>query len=117
MRYLVPWALRAFLQQPLSQPQELLEVLVHEGEPLVSAWARQVRRGVRDVDSLALELARLEADGGPVALSLAAAARRAWHEFGGEPLLGSAGSPRSELAPRRLQLVACDSHERLRNEA
>lgn len=82
----IPWALRVLAQRPLTAAEELLEVLAQEGEPLVAAWARGLRGKVRDTDDLVHELGQLEAEGGPVARSLAAAVRHAWQQFAGAPL-------------------------------
>jgi len=89
----------------MSHPEELLEVLVYEGEPLVAQWARRARGRVRDVDSLARALDRLEAEGGPVAWSLAAAVRRAWYDLGGQPPLSSSWSVPSGHAPPGLRVL------------
>ncbi len=66
--------------------EELLEVLAQDAEPLVASWARERRGRIRHRDDLIRELEQLEADGGPVARSLAETVRSAWREFGGKPL-------------------------------
>lgn len=82
----IPWTLRALVHRPLSVVEELLEVLVADGEPLVAHWARGQRGKVRQPDDLQAEIERLEGHGGPVARSLAASVRAAWRDFAGVPL-------------------------------
>ena len=82
----IPWALRALVRRQLSMAEELLEVLAQDAEPLVAEWARVRQNRVRSRDDLIRELEQLEADGGPVARSLAETVRTAWREFGGRPL-------------------------------
>ena len=82
----IPWALRTLVRRQLTMAEELLEILAQDAEPLVADWARGLRRRVRHRDDLIYELEQLEADGGPVARSLAETVRSAWREFGGSPL-------------------------------
>lgn len=90
----IPWTVRALVQRPLTEAEELLEVLRQDAEPLVAGWASSLRGRIRVPDDLVAELERLEGDGGPVARSLAETVRRAWREFGGQPL------PPMRLHPR-----------------
>ncbi len=95
----IPWTLRALVQRPLSRVEELLEVLSQDAEPLVADWARDRRSRVRDADDLVKELRQLEAEGGPVARSLAATVRSSWQEFAGSPLPGPFQPPAQRSLP------------------
>lgn len=101
----IPWAVRALVARSLSPVEELLEVLMQDGEPLVRQWARGQRGKIRGCQELAVELTDLELEGGPVARTLAAAVRDAWRAFGGTPLpllalpVGQSRLPLDERAP------------------
>ena len=82
-RHAVGWGLRVLFSRPLTREQELLALLAEEGEPLVAGWAEAHRDSVRDSADLLAALQQLQADGGPVARSLAATIWLAWRDFGG----------------------------------
>lgn len=87
------------MQRPLSPPEEFIEVLARDGEPLVSQWARNVRGRVRTDEDLAEELWHLEVAGGAVARALAGQVQEEWEGFVGDVLVAVTPPPGQRALP------------------